>query len=175
MLYLYCHGSTIHVGVCCSSCRSTTRQTNIRGGVETETVSFILLKLVLIQTLLPTLLFLVVVVVIVVVFYYFSFPLLLLLWLCCVYHSLGLYIHQKFNVHIHLLVSDIHRTTKSNRSTTTTKYIIARKDVNRSMVTVSIPFLAPDKGTAKAFQFQVVESVRSAIANHFFTKLDLGE
>ncbi len=50
----------------------------------------------------------------------------------------------------------------------------ARTDVNRSMVTVSISFLAPDRDTAKAFQAQVVQGVRIAIADQVFTKMELG-
>lgn len=38
------------------------------------------------------------------------------------------------------------------------------------MVTLSVPFTAPNSGTAKAFQREVVEGIRVAISNGAFVK-----
>ena len=46
----------------------------------------------------------------------------------------------------------------------------ARTDVNRTMVTISVPFTAPNTASAKEFQREVVQGVKIAIANGAFTK-----
>ena len=46
----------------------------------------------------------------------------------------------------------------------------ARTDANRTMVTISVPFAAPDVASAKEFQREVVHGVKIAIANGVFTK-----
>ncbi|MGK3736449.1 MAG: hypothetical protein ACI8RD_007215 [Bacillariaceae sp.] len=58
-------------------------------------------------------------------------------------------------------------------TTTTTNfiYLLARTDVHRMMVTVSISFSAPNEIMAQNFQMQVVEHIRIAISNGSFTKI----
>ena len=48
--------------------------------------------------------------------------------------------------------------------------LLARTDVHRIMVTVSISFSAPNEIMAQNFQMQVVERIRLAISNGSFTK-----